>query len=274
MAWLIRIALVLEVAFRLGNGLHPYEYGYSLPSPLLVALFGVSSRAWPGLEKALLVAIDTLAAVYLWRLARWTYGQSHARLPTICLAMYDQLFGDGLSDSPLHSYLFHPFNLMASAAQSAASSLHLAFLATIYHGLVGDRLLAASWAALATCLSPYAVAIMAPVLAMQPKGQSGRPRVLAVFLVALFLLLGSSWKVSGTGSFFRSTYWSLYVATATGSCLVDGPSHRLTFESLRPNVGLYWYLCTEMFDFFRPFFTSFLQLHVFFYPLPVFIRFR
>lgn len=164
---------------------------------------------WLGLNKALLVAIDTLAAIYLWRIAKWKYGQSQPSLPPICLAMYNHLRSDISPNSHLCRYLFHPFNLMAGAAQSAASLLHLALLAGIYYGLVGDQTLAASWVALATCISPYAVTIMAPILAMGPRRKRYYFRVLAAFTTALLVLLISSWKIAGTPSFFKSTYWSL-----------------------------------------------------------------
>lgn len=98
---------------------------------------------------------------------------------------------------------------MASAAQSAASLLHLALLAGIYYGLVRDQTLAAFWMALATCISPYAIAIMASILAMGPQHKSYYFQVFAAFTAALLVLLLSSWRIAETIHFFRSTYWSL-----------------------------------------------------------------
>lgn len=48
----------------------------------------------------------------------------------------------------------------------------------------------------------------------------------------------------------------------------------LSYECLKPNVGLYWYLFVEMFDFFRPLFVCFLQLHSLFYGVPLAVRFK
>jgi GPI-anchor transamidase subunit U len=45
-------------------------------------------------------------------------------------------------------------------------------------------------------------------------------------------------------------------------------------EELTPNVGLFWYFFTELFDHFRAFFIFVLQYHVFLYVLPLCIRFR
>ncbi len=66
----------------------------------------------------------------------------------------------------------------------------------------------------------------------------------------------------------------LQTISNNASFLSHLPMLRFTFESLRPNIGLYWYLNTEMFDFFRSLFTSFLQLHALFYPIPVYLKFR
>lgn len=105
---------------------------------------------------------------------------------------------------------------MATMAQSAASLLHLALLATIHHGLLGGCLAAASWAALATCISPYAVVMMAPVLAVPSQGRTGSVQTLVAFATALLILLTLSWKISGTIGFLRSTYGSLYLDTVVG----------------------------------------------------------
>ena len=43
---------------------------------------------------------------------------------------------------------------------------------------------------------------------------------------------------------------------------------------LTPNIGLFWYYFTEVFDHFRPFFTFFFQYHFFIYIIPFSIKFR
>lgn len=48
----------------------------------------------------------------------------------------------------------------------------------------------------------------------------------------------------------------------------------MAYSSLKPNLGLYWYLFIEIFDFFRPLFATFLQLHSLFYVFPITIKFK
>jgi hypothetical protein len=48
----------------------------------------------------------------------------------------------------------------------------------------------------------------------------------------------------------------------------------LSMDDLTPNVGLYWYFCTEMFDVFRSFFVAVIQLHLISLVLPVTVKLR
>ena len=46
----------------------------------------------------------------------------------------------------------------------------------------------------------------------------------------------------------------------------------LTVSDLTPNVGMWWYFFTEMFDHFRPFFLGVFQLHNLIYLAPLCLR--
>ena len=48
----------------------------------------------------------------------------------------------------------------------------------------------------------------------------------------------------------------------------------LTVQDLTPNVGLFWYFFTEVFEHFRLFFLCVFQINAFIYTLPLSIRFR
>jgi len=43
---------------------------------------------------------------------------------------------------------------------------------------------------------------------------------------------------------------------------------------LTPNVGLWWYFFTEMFDHFRPFFLMVFNVHLLIYVFPLCIKFQ
>lgn len=49
---------------------------------------------------------------------------------------------------------------------------------------------------------------------------------------------------------------------------------RLKVPDLTPNIGLFWYFFTEMFDHFHTFFTYVFQLNPFVYVVPLCLRFN
>jgi phosphatidylinositol glycan class U len=69
------------------------------------------------------------------------------------------------------------------------------------------------------------------------------------YFVANFAVNGFQWN------FVKSTYAFIFEA-----------------NDLQPNMGLFWYFFTEMFDHFRSFFTYVFQLNVFIYVVPLAIR--
>ncbi|KAA8917585.1 hypothetical protein TRICI_000278 [Trichomonascus ciferrii] len=78
-----------------------------------------------------------------------------------------------------------------------------------------------------------------------------------VFALAggLFLLL--SYQTTGNWNFVSSVYGTI-----------------LFFSDLTPNIGLWWYFFTEMFEFFRSFFMGVFQIYVAAFALPLAIRFK
>ena len=79
-----------------------------------------------------------------------------------------------------------------------------------------------------------------------------------MFASFLGLLLFASYHLMGSNaSFLASTYGFV-----------------LSVPELTPNMGLFWYFFTEMFEHFRLFFVATFQLNVFVYVVPLSIRLR
>lgn len=78
-----------------------------------------------------------------------------------------------------------------------------------------------------------------------------------LFLANIGIFLGLAYLTVGSWSFLESTYGTV-----------------LFFTDLTPNIGMWWYFFTEMFTFFRPFFTCVFHLYVMIFSLPVTIRFQ
>ena len=79
-----------------------------------------------------------------------------------------------------------------------------------------------------------------------------------MFAAILGLLLFASYHLMGSNAgFLASTYGFV-----------------LSVPELTPNMGLFWYFFTEMFEHFRLFFVATFQLNVFVYVVPLSIRLR
>ncbi|KFM63519.1 Phosphatidylinositol glycan anchor biosynthesis class U protein, partial [Stegodyphus mimosarum] len=81
--------------------------------------------------------------------------------------------------------------------------------------------------------------------------------VVVVYFLATILLIVTSHKLIGSWHFLWSTY----------GCILSVPD-------LTPNIGLFWYFFTEMFEHFRIFFLWTFQLNIFVYTAPLAIRLR
>jgi len=82
--------------------------------------------------------------------------------------------------------------------------------------------------------------------------------IVVMFLTFLTVLLYASYLVMGRSlSFFSATYGFI-----------------LSVPELTPNMGLFWYFFTEMFEHFRVFFVCTFQINVFIYVIPLAIKLR
>ena len=80
--------------------------------------------------------------------------------------------------------------------------------------------------------------------------------ILATFTTALLTLLIVSKELTGDWEFLSSVYGFI-----------------LTVPELTPNMGIFWYFFTEMFDHFRLFFICTFQLNLVLYVAPLSIKF-
>jgi len=135
--------------------------------------------------------------------------------------------------------------------------------------VTGNRLLMCLLIAVAAYETVYPVMLIVPAalfLADKELRDTGLPSYMAAvsiiqtlvcFCSALALLLFVSNYAENSWEFLRSTYGFL-----------------MTVSDLAPNIGIFWYFFTEVFDHFRTFFVFVFQMHAFIYVAPMTIRLR
>jgi phosphatidylinositol glycan class U len=165
------------------------------------------------------------------------------------------------------AYLLNPFTVATCLARSTLVFTNTAVLTAVAKAVKGDALPATLALAMSGYLSLYPV-LLFPALVLLAYDMHPRPKqrtslanfaagMTALFLGALGGLLGLSYVITNSWEFLRSTY-----------------GVHLMLPDLTPNVGLWWYFFTEMFDSFRDFFLCVFQLHLFIYVAPMCIRLR
>jgi len=250
------------------EGLNPYEGVIYHETPLALLLF--SWAVPPGAVPFIFILGDVLTCLALTRLARILAQQR----------LVDQEANRGVYSSeaapllaPLSSgvsagrtmclvFLLNPYIIANCAALTMTVWSNL-LLALFLLALVSrHRVAACLLLALATYQSLYPALLLLPLILQTTKDEAKGSflreslRIVFLFSLSLSLLLVASAEIVGDWSFLAATYGFI-----------------LSVPELSPNMGIFWYFFTEMFDHFRLFFVWTFQLNLVMYLAPLAIRF-
>lgn len=137
---------------------------------------------------------------------------------------------------------------------------------TLIYSYLGRRSPAIVSLAMASYLSLYPVLLLPPLVLLcydsSKSASKGSIQAFSaisslLFTVVVLLYFKLSHLLTGSWEFIMSTY-----------------GVHLLLPDLTPNVGLWWYFFTEMFDSFRAFFLCLFQLHLLIYVPGVCLRLR
>ncbi|TEB38511.1 cell division cycle protein 91 [Coprinellus micaceus] len=244
-----------EGLYLFNHGIDPYNGGTVRHSPLLLALFSSilpSSRDVAATLWALCDAIAAWALVQTWRARQNVSSSSRDGLVAAMYLLNPYIFLPtlALSTSSLENALLLLAVMFASQKKAAASLLSLAFLSH---------------------LSPNALLLLPPlvlILLTNPHSHLASPQKIsfnakkvaplaAEFLLYTGVLTAASTLVAGSWRWIPQTWGTWF-----------------TLPDLTPNVGLWWYFFTEMFDHFRSFFLVVFSIHLLIYVAPLCIKFQ
>jgi len=160
------------------------------------------------------------------------------------------------------SYLLNPYTIASCVAMTSTVWTNL-MLATFLLSLVSsNQIVACISLSLATYQSLYPAILLVPLcLKLVQSSPNVSPTTtvmstLGLFVTFLTCLLLLSAEICGDWSFINSVYGFI-----------------LTVPELTPNMGIFWYFFTEMFDHFRVFFVWTFQLNLLLYVAPLSIKF-
>ncbi|WOO81184.1 Phosphatidylinositol glycan anchor biosynthesis class U protein [Vanrija pseudolonga] len=239
-----------EGVFLRDTGFDPYAGGVFHHSPLYLLFFSyiipVYSRA---LTAVLWSLADVLGGILLVRVWQARSAASTSKT-TPADTSRDYLVA--------LLYLFNPYTLLSCLARSTTSLDNVLTLAAISGAFTGQNLLSVVALAVAAQTSWYPLFLLPAVILVQQRysGPSGTSWIVdtAAFLSFFGSLTLFSVNVLGTSWITRT--WGLV----------------LTASDLTPNVGMWWYFFTEIFDHFRLFFQGVFQFHLAIYVAPLCLR--
>lgn len=238
-----------ELAYYLRAGVPLYDGGADSIPPLLLVL-GQILRVIP--LHAIFAFLDVCSTLRIVAISRW-YAARHGS-PQV-LPSWTACF-----------FMFNPLLLFASL--SGLTLPLLVFLTTelLYQACTLKPGRAAICLALASYMSIRSTLLLVPILALcravlissglsLKQANAMAISAATTFVATSGLLVLASYGVTGSFAFISSCY-----------VLVLG------FEKILPNVGLWWYLFTEMFEFFTPFYLVLFNVFGALPILPITIR--
>lgn len=252
-----------EGLFLYNHNVSPYDGGVFHQAPLLLPLFSLlpDPLTYPIFVYLLYTAVDIISAHALFQIAE--SGEAGA----------SRLFASPRRGKRWSGYvvaavfLFNPFTIATCIGRPTNVFTTCAILHAIAKAISGQRLTSMLSLSFAAYLSMYPLLLLPPLVLLaydrtyNPKAPASLVQfgvtsaaAVATSLVVLFL---SSFALTGSWEFLSSTY-----------------GIQLTLTDLTPNVGLWWYFFTEMFDSFRSFFLGVFWLHLSSYTPALTIRIR
>ncbi|XP_041454482.1 phosphatidylinositol glycan anchor biosynthesis class U protein-like [Lytechinus variegatus] len=263
-------------------GISPYAGDIFHETPLLLYTFYSVHAVCPTLVPVIFVMLDLITALVLRKVAtrtmKYLYNQQKQKEKNYASGVSPLLIVSSdlisIPDLVMTIYLFCPYTIVTCVAQCTIVFTNLAIAATFLFTLQGNAVAATLCLAFASYQSLYPVTLIIPV-AMHIaiiKLQASKDKTISyqrpeavhsilltttIFVFWLACFLGLSFLMLDSWSFLRSSYGFI-----------------LAVPDLKPNMGLFWYFFTEMFEHFRTFFLWVFQINVFIYIAPLAIKMR
>ena len=157
------------------------------------------------------------------------------------------------------AYLMHPY-LIGSCAARTTSVFSNMFFALFLLMCMKRKL---TWACLflAVCAyqSVYPIMLIVPLVLICRRQETGQPLITTALraslttLAFMFLLCYASYLLMNSSWTYTQSTWGFI----------------LSVPELTPNMGLFWYFFTEMFEHFRVFFVCTFQINCFVFVIPL-----
>ncbi|XP_033755506.1 phosphatidylinositol glycan anchor biosynthesis class U protein-like [Pecten maximus] len=256
----------------------PYSGDLFHETPLILRLLGFMSKFSQNSINLMFVAFDLVCAILLLKITKIFGGYLLVHQSRSVKNYSTDIENLILRAEDLQSvqffvtiaHAFNPYCIAACLARSTAIFNNMAILFTLFYMLKGNKIMCGCFLALSAYLTMYPIILLAPVAIFfykrsSPNSESysdhkallSYSHISLITLAWLAVLIGVSAYLEQSWEFLYSTY-----------------GFTLTVPDLTPNLGVFWYFLTEMFEHFRTFFICVFQINVIIYTVPLSIKLR
>ncbi|OCK86099.1 PIG-U-domain-containing protein [Lepidopterella palustris CBS 459.81] len=241
-----------EGLFLYSHNVSPYDGGVYHQAPLLLPLFSLlpNPSIYPFATNLLYTVIDLLGANSLMQIAESCQSTS----PRLFTSPRKDLRWSNIAIGA--SFLFNPLTIATCIARPTSALANFFILTSIAKAVQGASITSVLALSFASYISLHPVLLFPPVLILCYDVRATQLKMapsplkfafihISGLVIALSALLCLSFLLTGSWEFLAATY-----------------GVRLLLPDLTPNVGLWWYFFTEMFDSFREFFLGVFWLHM------------
>ncbi|WRT66503.1 uncharacterized protein IL334_003462 [Kwoniella shivajii] len=222
------------------KGTNPYSGGVFYHSPLYLALF----------------TYIIPASTYLFTALAWTIADMSSSAALVRIWRTRNTNSTHESDWLVAGlYLFNPYTILSCLARSTTSIDNAILLHAISFAASGQTIHATFFLAFATHTSLYPILLLPPFAMLLMRTYAQRVFItISTYMMWMAAFTGIGYGVAGK-AWLGQTFGVIINVT-----------------DLTPNVGMWWYFFTEMFDHFRMFFLGVFQLHNLIYVAPICVR--
>lgn len=263
---------LIEGVYLYDHNINPYEGDAFHESPIMLLLFHYLMKHIPYMLPLVFTLLDLLTAHLLYKtsvafIRLFSDAQNKIKVDVAeesKTMLLDKVQLLESSDYVLSVYLFNIYSILNCVGMTTTVIQNLLVAGALWGATSGRREIACVCIALATHQALYPVLLIVPVailLADVNKGcvKCSYLKTLLVFVLSWgFLIYISAFIMDGSYQYVYNTYGFI-----------------LSVPDLKPNIGLFWYFFTEMFEHFRLLFVCAFQINALaLYVVPLTLRFR
>ncbi|KAL4702945.1 hypothetical protein ACJJTC_008723 [Scirpophaga incertulas] len=263
---------LVEGVFLYDHNINPYEGDAFHESPIMLIFFHYLMKNVPYLLPLLFTTLDLLTAYLLFKTSKSfikIFMESQAKNKCeVAEESYKLLLIESeLEESAeyvLSTYLFNPYSILNCAGMTTTVIQNVLVAASLWGASTGHAILACAFVALATHQALYPILLIVPIAILLADVNKGCNKCSYIKTLLAFVLC---W------GFF--IYISAYIMDGSYNYVYNTYGFILTVPDLKPNIGLFWYFFTEMFEHFRLLFVCAFQINALaLYIVPLTLRFR